>query len=166
MTQLPPSFDLLYDLKTLEQLHDHLTGRRRSPVNGTDAEVMLLCVESDVPLPPELQSAQARLPSLLVSIGEIDNLADLARAQKRLDEAQGAFYKKNIEPQLQQCRTRKSALDIYMAIQDRLEDEHGQRLPMPKLIERRLDENLARFPTRAESEQKIVTKPEDDSPSP
>lgn len=54
MTTLPYSFDLLYDLKTVEQLHDHLTGRQRYATSATDFELIALAQDTGVPLPPEL----------------------------------------------------------------------------------------------------------------
>jgi hypothetical protein len=51
MTRLPYSFDLLYDIKTVEELHMHLTGERRSATSGTDAELIELCAEYKIPLP-------------------------------------------------------------------------------------------------------------------
>ena len=50
-TPLPYQFDLLYDLKSVEQLHDHLTGRRRQATSATDQELYDLCIEFDIPLP-------------------------------------------------------------------------------------------------------------------
>lgn len=47
-TQLPYVFDLLYDFKTLEQLNDHLSGKRRSATSATDLELYQLANENGV----------------------------------------------------------------------------------------------------------------------
>lgn len=51
MKKLPYSFDLLWDFKTVEQLHDHLTGRQRYATSATDFELITLAQELNVPLP-------------------------------------------------------------------------------------------------------------------
>lgn len=53
-TPLPYDFDLLYDIKTVEQLHDHLTGRHRQATSATDQELYAMCVEYGIPLPTGL----------------------------------------------------------------------------------------------------------------
>lgn len=68
MTQLPYSFDLLWDFKTVKQLHDHLTGRQRCATSATDFELITLAQELDVPLPPALNIA----PPLAVAIRRAD----------------------------------------------------------------------------------------------
>lgn len=51
-TSLPYVFDLLYDIKSLEDLHSHLTGERRLATSATDAQLIDLMVENNIPLPP------------------------------------------------------------------------------------------------------------------
>lgn len=53
-TELPYIFDLLYDVKSVEALHDHLTGRCRLSTDGTDAELIALSREEGIPLPDGL----------------------------------------------------------------------------------------------------------------
>lgn len=47
-TPLPYVFDLLYDIKTLEQLNDHLSGKQRQATSATDAELYQLAREQGV----------------------------------------------------------------------------------------------------------------------
>jgi hypothetical protein len=47
-TALPYVFDLLYDIKTLEQLNDHLSGKQRCATSATDAELYALAREQGV----------------------------------------------------------------------------------------------------------------------
>ena len=54
MTKLPYSFDLLWDFKTVQQLHDHLTGRQRYATSATDFELITLAQELNVPLPSSI----------------------------------------------------------------------------------------------------------------
>lgn len=48
---LPYDFDLLYDFKTVGQLHDHLTGHSRMATSATDAALVELALEHGVALP-------------------------------------------------------------------------------------------------------------------
>lgn len=47
-TQLPYVFDLLYDIKTLEQLNDHLSGNIRCATSATDFELYELAKNNGV----------------------------------------------------------------------------------------------------------------------
>ncbi|QBJ04492.1 hypothetical protein HOV23_gp081 [Pseudomonas phage Lana] len=47
-TALPYVFDLLYDIKTLEQLNDHLSGKQRQATSATDAELYALARDNNV----------------------------------------------------------------------------------------------------------------------
>lgn len=60
-TPLPFPFDLLYDIKTLGELHDHLTGVRRTATSATDQQLLDLMVEYGTPMPEEYS---APAPSL------------------------------------------------------------------------------------------------------
>jgi len=55
MTDLPYIFDLLYDIKTLEELHEHLTGKQRTATSATDLELIELSIENNVPLPDQIK---------------------------------------------------------------------------------------------------------------
>lgn len=50
-TPLPYVFDLIYDIKSLESLHDHLNGNTRLATSATDRELLKLMEENDIPLP-------------------------------------------------------------------------------------------------------------------
>ena len=50
-TPLPYDFDLLYDLKSVEDLHAHLTGKMRFSVHATDAELLETMASHNIPLP-------------------------------------------------------------------------------------------------------------------
>jgi hypothetical protein len=52
-TSLPYIFDLLYDFKTVESLHDHLTGKTRYATSATDRELVKLMADNSIPLPVE-----------------------------------------------------------------------------------------------------------------
>lgn len=60
-TDLPYVFDLLYDIKTVESLHDHLTGRRRLATSATDAQLIALAREQGISLPEGLAEPPATL---------------------------------------------------------------------------------------------------------
>lgn len=66
-TQLPYVFDLLYDFKTLEQLNDHLSGKRRSATSATDLELYQLANENGVDCDGSkvMESAEMRAVALL-----------------------------------------------------------------------------------------------------
>lgn len=66
-TQLPYVFDLLYDLKTLEQLNDHLSGKQRSATMATDAELYELARVNMVncDFSGEKQSTETKMVTLL-----------------------------------------------------------------------------------------------------
>lgn len=58
-TPLPYVFDLLYDIKTLEQLNDHLSGKQRCATSATDPELYELARNNGVscvgaPMPSKL----------------------------------------------------------------------------------------------------------------
>lgn len=48
---MPYIFDLLYDFKSIEDLHAHLKGERRHATSATDNELLKLMEENEVPLP-------------------------------------------------------------------------------------------------------------------
>lgn len=50
-TPLPYVFDLMYDLKSVEELYAHLTGKQRFATSATDAALVQMMIENDVPLP-------------------------------------------------------------------------------------------------------------------
>lgn len=50
-TALPYIFDLIFDLKTVEQAHDHLLGKTRYSFAGTDRDLVDKMVEHGIPLP-------------------------------------------------------------------------------------------------------------------
>lgn len=50
-TPLPYDFDLLYDMKLVSELHDHLTGVRRLATSATDRELVRAANMHGVPLP-------------------------------------------------------------------------------------------------------------------
>lgn len=60
-TDLPYVFDLLYDVKTVESLHDHLTGRCRLATSATDANLIALARQEGIPLPEGLTEPPATL---------------------------------------------------------------------------------------------------------
>lgn len=77
MTNLPYVFDLLYDFKTVEQLHDHLTGVQRCATSATDEMLIGLCVEHDIPLPPSVVAAPTRADlqaALALCVEALDSL--------------------------------------------------------------------------------------------
>jgi hypothetical protein len=64
-TELPYVFDLLYDIKSLEQLHDHLSGVRRSATSATDQQLVELMAEHAISLPDSRESEpEAPSPSV------------------------------------------------------------------------------------------------------
>lgn len=66
-TPLPFPFDLLFDIKTLGELHDHLTGVRRTATSATDQELLDLMAEHGTPLP---DGYEAPPPSLAARYAE------------------------------------------------------------------------------------------------
>lgn len=66
-TPLPYVFDLLYDLKTLEQLNDHLSGRQRYSVHATDAELYAFALQNNVTCDGSkvVETAEMRMVTLL-----------------------------------------------------------------------------------------------------
>jgi len=70
-TELPYVFDLLYDVKTVESLHDHLTGRRRLATSGTDAQLIALARENGISLPADLAEPNASLAQKLAEALEV-----------------------------------------------------------------------------------------------
>lgn len=54
-TELPYIFDLLYDIKSVELLHGHLTGALRLPTSSTDAEIIQSMVEHNIAFPEGYQ---------------------------------------------------------------------------------------------------------------
>lgn len=68
MTSLPYIFDLLYDFKTVEQLHAHLTGRQRYATSATDFELIALAKDTNTPLPENI-NVEPPLAIALVGIG-------------------------------------------------------------------------------------------------
>ncbi len=77
MTLLPYDFDLLYDLKTVEQLHEHLTGKQRFPTHATDAELVSMCAQYGVALPPELVKIAPEVDQLATNQRLLDALTTL-----------------------------------------------------------------------------------------
>lgn len=68
MSQLPYTFDLLYDIKTVEQLHKHLTGQQRYATSATDFELIALAKDTGVPLPQGINVE----PPLAIALKGID----------------------------------------------------------------------------------------------
>lgn len=62
-TELPYVFDLLYDFKSLEALHDHLSGKSRAATSGTDRDLRRLMIEYNLPLPE-------KCPEVPTSVGD------------------------------------------------------------------------------------------------
>jgi len=74
---LPFEFDLLYDIKTVGELHAHLTGARRTATSATDRELVAAMLENNIPMPegysppaPGLQARYAEAMALLSLIHE------------------------------------------------------------------------------------------------
>jgi hypothetical protein len=90
-TELPYIFDLLYDVKSVESLHDHLTGRCRLSTSGTDAQLIALARENDIPLPEDLVEPPATLTErhdeALALLKRIHERACASTAEKPLDTA-------------------------------------------------------------------------------
>lgn len=90
-TELPYVFDLLYDVKSVESLHDHLTGRRRLATSGTDAQLIALARENDIPLPDGLaeppETLAQRHEEALTLLKLIHAHARGSDATRRLDPA-------------------------------------------------------------------------------
>lgn len=90
-TQLPYVFDLLYDLKTLEQLNDHLSGRQRYSVHATDAELYAFARQQGVDCDGSkvVETAEMRMATLLKHLTkpECGVMPDLVmRINKLLEE--------------------------------------------------------------------------------
>lgn len=83
---LPFTFDLLYDIKALGELHNHLTGKRRTTTSATDAELLELMREHNIALPVGYEVDSTSLPAryeqalaLLQMLNEHARPADDAR---------------------------------------------------------------------------------------
>lgn len=50
-TPLPYVFDLMYDFKTVQSLHAHLTGKERFSTSGTDRDLVQMMMDHQIPLP-------------------------------------------------------------------------------------------------------------------
>lgn len=87
-TELPYVFDLLYDIKSVEELHDHLTGRCRTSTSGTDAALIALARQEDIPLPPEVVDPPA---TLVQRHEDAMKLLQLINAQAKRAKAGGSI---------------------------------------------------------------------------
>jgi hypothetical protein len=58
-TPLPYIFDLMYDFKTVEDLHAHLMGTTRFSTSATDRDLAKLMAENDIPLPEGYMPTEA-----------------------------------------------------------------------------------------------------------
>lgn len=65
-TNLPYVFDLFYDMKSVKELHDHLTGVRRLAIHTTDRELIEMAITNGVPLPKTVEiKVNTRLKNFL-----------------------------------------------------------------------------------------------------
>lgn len=150
MSNLPYVFDLHYDLKTTEQLHDHLTGKQRYPIGGTDAELIEMCIEQKIPLPAEVLNVRESLAPMLRNIGALGTMIDLAVAQQALEKAQETFWAEKIQPLFGDCKSRAEAKKVHAKVNEMLKDSDGQALPMPDLIELKIRTEMSRFQPKDE----------------
>lgn len=70
-TALPYEFDLLYDIKTVEDLHGHLTGTRRMATSATDQELIELARTHGIALPDGLAAGLAATDDLAARHAEL-----------------------------------------------------------------------------------------------
>lgn len=87
--QLPYVFDLLYDIKTVSSLYDHLLGVSRLATSATDAQLLELMRDENIAPPPGLQHpplTNALEPALLKTRYE-----EAILLLKRLSRTRGAL---------------------------------------------------------------------------
>lgn len=68
---LPYIFDLLYDIKTVEALHGHLTGTQRMATSATDRELIELAQTHGIALPEGLAAGPAAMDDLAARHAEL-----------------------------------------------------------------------------------------------
>lgn len=145
MTDLHPDFDLLYDLKTVEQLHDHLTGRLRYSISSTDAEIIESCHTYGVPLPEELITAKDSNAPLARTVSGLSTLLDICVIQESLEQAQKALWEQTLRPMFADCKTSGDARAVAQDILKMRVDHDGTRLKLPTLIDKMMDAEVARI---------------------
>jgi hypothetical protein len=142
MTQLPYDFDLLYDLKTVEQLHDHLTGRLRYAVSSTDEEIIESCREHGIPLPKELITAVDANAPLARTVRGLSTILDICVIQAALEEAQKNFWEQTLKPMFSDCKTASDATAVARQIRQMRVDHDGASLKFPALIEEMISDEI------------------------
>lgn len=145
MTVLPYDFDLLYDLKTVEQLHDHLTGRLRYPVSSTDDEIIETCRDHGVPLPEELITAKDANAPLARTVRGLSTFLDICVIQAALKEAQEALWEQTIKPMFAECKTGYDAKVVAQKILEMRVDHDGNAHAFPDVIEKNIDAEIKRI---------------------
>jgi uncharacterized protein (UPF0297 family) len=163
MSNLPHVFDLLYDLKTVEQLHDHLTGRQRYAVSSTDAEIIETCVDHKIDLPDNMLAPQVTLKSLTRTIDGLATLVDLAVVQQSLEKAHEAFFKQKIQPLFDRCKSKEEAKEVFSNVYAMLENKGGEPIEMPAAIEFFLRKELSKISRKIDYEER--SKDHDGGPS-
>jgi hypothetical protein len=145
MTELPYDFDLLYDLKTVEQLHDHLTGRLRYSVSSTNEEIIETCRQYGVPLPKELITAVDANAPLARTVRGLSTFLDICVIQDALKEAQENLWEQTIKPMFADC---KSTSDIRVVTDKILAlrvDHDGTTHGFPDVINKKMDAEIKRI---------------------
>ena len=145
MTNLPYDFDLLYDLKTVEQLHDHLTGKLRYSVSSTDAEIIETCHQYGIPLPDELITAKDSNAKLARTVSGLSTLLDICVIQESLEQAQKALWEQTLKPMFANCKTSCDAKAVANEILKMRVDHDGTRLKVPAFIDKMMDAEVARI---------------------
>lgn len=148
---LPYVFDLLYDLKTLEQLHDHLAGKARQPVSSTDAEVIETCIDYNIPLPDNLITTLDTNEKLTNSIGRLSTLIDIRVAEKALEKAQNSIWENTIKPMFADCKTREDAKVVMDKISEMIVDNDGKSIGIPAHIELKIASEISGLPRAYEA---------------
>lgn len=147
MSDLPYSFDLLYDLKTLDQLVDHLSGKCRAPVSSTDLEILETCRDHGINLPADLERRiQDEMMEKLIP--QDATLLVVSQIEKQLIKVQEGIWEKRYQPMFETCESYLQAAQVADTIVAEVKDRQGNNQGLPKVIKTRLMQQMAQYGNR------------------
>jgi hypothetical protein len=145
MTNLPYDFDMLFDIKTVEELHDHLTGKQLTATSASHAELIEACHQYGVPLPDAIIPANDSNAPLARRISGLSTLLDICVIQDSLEQAQKALWEQTLKPMFADCKTSCDAKAVAKEILKMRVDHDGTSLKVPAFIDKMMDAEVARI---------------------
>jgi hypothetical protein len=145
MTNLPYDFDMLFDIKTVEELHDHLTGKQLTATSASHAELIEACHQYGVPLPETLAKASDSNEPLARTVRGLSTVLDICVIHTALKEAQEQAWEQTLKPLFANCTTVADTRAVTDKILAMRVDHDGTRLAFPEFLDQKIDAEVKRI---------------------